>query len=450
MSEVFDSWQVTNLRSVAISATDGFTDGDWIEAPYITGEGIRLIQTGNIGRAEFLEKAESRKYISNSSFRLLNCKLVKPGDLLACRLADPIGRACEVPADIGDAITSVDCTIIRVDSTRFEKRFVLHWLNSEENLKRASDMAAGSTRSRISRSNLGKLPIPNPELSEQSLISKVLDTLDTAIRETETLIDKLKAVKQGLLHDLLTRGIDTNGQIRPPQSKAPQLYKKSSLGWIPREWEVEPIINLTSNSVIGPFGSDLVAADYRDSGVPVIFVRDVKPDRLVWKSNVFVSASKAQALAAHEVRAGDVVATKMGFPPCVAAVYPESMPSGIVTADIVRLRPCTDRICPDWISMFINSSAVAKQVEQITAGVTRPKVTLRDVRNLLIGLPPIKEQERVLDRLTAMQSRIQLEEASHEKLTAEKAGLMDDLLTGRVRVTPLLESAQQPAAQTGA
>jgi len=332
-----------------------------------------------------------------------------------------------------------------------EPRFVFHVTQSQRFRQAAERQMVGSAgQQRVQRQFFDEFLIRDFSSEEQIGISQILDTLDTAICETEALIDKLKAVKQGLLHDLLSRGLDANGQLRPSKSEAPLLYKESPLGWIPREWEVEPIINLTSNSVIGPFGSDLVAADYRDSGVPVIFVRDVKPDRLVWKSNVFVSASKAQALAAHEVRAGDVVATKMGFPPCVAAVYPESMPSGIVTADIVRLRPCTDRICPDWISMFINSSAVAKQVEQITAGVTRPKVTLRDVRNLLIGLPPIKEQERVLDRLTAMQSRIQLEEASHEKLTAEKAGLMDDLLTGRVRVTPLLESAQQPAAQTGA
>lgn len=284
-----------------------------------------------------------------------------------------------------------------------------------------------------------------PPIEEQRCVAQILDTLDTAIREAEALIDKLKAVKQGLLHDLLTRGIDANGQLRPPQSEAPQLYKKTPLGWTPNEWEVEPIMRLTSSSVIGPFGSDLVASDYRVSGIPVIFVRDVKPDQLVWKSNVFVSATKAQALAAHEVRAGDVVATKMGMPPCVAAVYPKSMPCGIVTADIVRLRPCTDRICPDWMSMFINFSAVAKQVEQITAGVTRPKVTLRDVRDLLIGLPSIEEQERVLDRLTAMQSQIQLEKASHRKLSVGKAGLMDDLLTGRVRVTPLLDSLSRPA-----
>ncbi|MEH6353339.1 restriction endonuclease subunit S [Pseudomonas sp. 3JA] len=331
-------------------------------------------------------------------------------------------------------------------------RFWGEYLYSQEFSARLARVAIGSTNSHTRASpheTLGWL-VPSVPLAEQEVIAQILDTLDTDIRETKALIDKLKTIKQGLLHDLLTRGIDSNGQLRPPHSDEPHLYKKSPLGWVPREWKIEPIINLTSNSVIGPFGSDLIASDYRDSGVPVIFVRDVKPDQLMWKSNVFVSASKAQALAAHEVRAGDVVATKMGLPPCVAAVYPESMPCGIVTADIVRLRPYTDRICPDWMSIFINSSAVAKQVEQITAGVTRPKVTLRDVRNLLIGLPPIKEQQRVLVRLTALQSRIQLEEASYEKLIAEKSGLMDDLLSGRIRVTPLMESKQQAAALTEA
>jgi type I restriction enzyme S subunit len=313
---------------------------------------------------------------------------------------------------------------------------------------KAEAQAVGSTVKGIRIQDYLGIEVPIADTDAQPVIARVLDTLDTAIHETEAIIAKLKAVKQGLLHDLLTRGIDANGELRPPQAEAPHLYQQSPLGWIPKEWEVEPIVNLTSSSVIGPFGSDLVAADYRDSGAPVIFVRDVKPDSIFWKSNVFVSTSKARALAAHEVRAGDVVATKMGLPPCVSAVYPASMPSGIVTADIVRLRPDADRISPSWMSTFINSPAVSKQVEQITAGVTRPKVTLRDVRNLLIGLPSKKEQERVLDRLVAAESRIQLEEAGHEKLTANKSGLMGDLLTGRVRVTGLLTKAEYKEGST--
>ncbi len=453
MSEVFDSWQVTNLRSVAISATDGFTDGDWIEAPYITGEGIRLIQTGNIGRAEFLEKAESRKYISNSSFRLLNCKLVKPGDLLACRLADPIGRACEVPADIGDAITSVDCTIIRVDSTRFEKRFVLHWLNSEENLKRASDMAAGSTRSRISRSNLGKLPIPNPELSEQSLISKVLDTLDTAIRETETLIDKLKAVKQGLLHDLLTRGIDANGQLRPPQSEAPQLYKESPLGWIPREWEEVTLGEISSRAggllQTGPFGSQLHAHEYVADGIPVIMPQDMVNSELSIESIARITLRKAVVLSRHRVRPNDLVFSRRGdLSRCVAI---ENTHEGwLCGTGCLLARLPAGEINGYWLSLVYQQRGVQSQVMGRAVGSTMANLNTSILAAITIARPDIAEQDEIARRLKSVGQRIASEERLLAKMKLEKTGLMDDLLTGRVRVTPLLESAQQPAAQTGA
>lgn len=82
----------------------------------------------------------------------------------------------------------------------------------------------------------GRMPI-----EEQQAIGEILDTLDTAIHETEAIIAKLKAVKQGLLHDLLTRGIAANGELRPPQAEAPHLYQQSPLGWIPKEWEVSTV-----------------------------------------------------------------------------------------------------------------------------------------------------------------------------------------------------------------
>ncbi len=303
--------------------------------------------------------------------------------------------------------------------------------------------SSGGGRGGLSKAILEAVPIELPPLREQQRVAQILDTLDTAIHETEAIIAKLKAVKQGLLHDLLTRGIDANGELRPPQAEAPHLYKDSPLGWIPKEWDFDVISNLTTSSAIGPFGSDLVASDYRKAGVPVVFVRDVKPDCLSWKSNIYVSAGKAQALAAHKVVPGDVVATKMGLPPCVAAVYPDSMPNGVVTADIVRLRPDLNRILPGWMSAFINAPAVSKQVEQITAGVTRLKVTLRDVRNLHLAVPEPREQRLLLEHVDAIEARLRAEEQCLHKLLAQQSGLMDDLLTGRVRVTPLLAGAER-------
>jgi type I restriction enzyme, S subunit len=386
-------------------------------------------QSGVIGDTE--------EHISTAGLNASASNLISAGNPLVCtRMA--VGRAAMplVPMAINQDVKAL------FPAPDVLPAYLLKLLQFIQ--PKAEAQAVGSTVKGIRIQDYLNIEVPIADTDAQPIIARVLGTLDTAIHETEAIIAKLKAVKQGLLHDLLTRGIAANGKLRPPQAEAPHLYKESPLGWIPEEWDVEPIFKLTTDSVIGPFGSDLVAADYRNSGVPVIFVRDIKPDCLMWKSNVYVSVRKAQALAAHEVIAGDVVATKMGFPPCIAAVYPASMPSGIVTADIVRLRPDTNRIHPNWMSTFINAPIVAKQVEQITAGVTRPKVTLRDVRNLLIATPCTEEQQRVLDRVAAMESRIQLEIAEFEKLVAEKFGLMDDLLTGRVRVTPLLaEAAQQ-------
>jgi type I restriction enzyme S subunit len=326
------------------------------------------------------------------------------------------------------------------DRTRLSMRWLSFVLQSEFYRRHVEVHATGTSGSmkNLPKSKLLALTVTYPDPAEQSDIAEVLDTLDNAVAQTEAIIAKLKAVKQGLLHDLLTRGIDANGELRPSQSEAPQLYKPSALGWIPREWNVSSIESTTTNSVIGPFGSDLVASDYRESGVPVVFVRDVKPNRINWISNVYVSPQKATRLAAHEVCPGDVVATKMGFPPCIAAVYPDSLPNGIVTADIVRLKVARDKVRSRWLAYSMNSWAVAKQVEKITAGVTRPKVTLRDVRDLEICVPSLTEQDVILARLEALEARSHQEECELEKLTKAKTGLLDDLLTGNVRVTALL------------
>lgn len=375
-------------------------------------------------------------------------RLTKTGDALFGTVRPNLRSHGFVPADQpGPLVASTGFTVVRAKPGLSHPGFVFHSLMSSGVTAQAVRAAIGSSYPAVTEGDVCRFQIFAPELPEQESIAHVLDTLDIAIQQTEAIVAKLKAVKQGLLHDLLTRGIDANGELRPPQVEAPHLYQASPLGWIPVTWSTETVKGLTIDSVIGPFGSDLVATDYRDSGVPVVFVRDVKPNIFEWKSNIFLSPSKANALSAHEVRPGDVVATKMGLPPCVAAVFPESMPNGIVTADIVRLRVALGKVRPHWIAEYMNSPAVMRQVERITAGVTRPKVTLRDVRALLIATPEPEEQDRILARLGSASTQIVLEEDALEKLQAQKSGLMDDLLTGRVRVTPLLKQATHPVLE---
>lgn len=150
---------------------------------------------------------------------------------------------------------------------------------------------------------------------------------------------------------------------------------------------------------IGPFGSDLLASDLVDKGVPVVFVRNVRAGRFDPDGTRFVTPAKAMELRAHRVRPGDIVITKMGLPPCIAAEYPVDSPDGIVTADIIKMTPDRSRVHPRYLVYLLNSAHVRSQVARFTFGVTRPKVTLKEFRALRVSLPSLSEQLRITDIL---------------------------------------------------
>lgn len=178
-----EEWTIATIASIADkqSSLPSFLDGDWIESEHITNEGIRIIQTGNIGIGKYLDKPEHKKYISESSFNQLKCKKVFPGDLLICRLADPIGRCCIVPNDEDFYVTAVDVIILR-PSKEYSKRFLLYYLNDKKTLKVVNDQSGGSTRQRISRTNYGKIELKLPKyLEEQKAIANILTTIDQSI-----------------------------------------------------------------------------------------------------------------------------------------------------------------------------------------------------------------------------------------------------------------------------
>jgi len=316
-----------------------------------------------------------------------------------------------------------------------DRQFLLHLLRKIAPEFKASGQTGTQANLNTGIVNGKTVRIPRSTI-EQSRIAAVLDTVDETITKTEAVIAKLRQVRAGLLHDLLTRGLDEHGHLRNPIAH-PEQFQDSPMGRIPGEWTVgflDGTVSQPSDLTIGPFGSNLLASDYRSEGAPVVFVRDVREDGFVWNSNIYVSKNKADELRAHSIFAGDVLITKMGLPPCIAAVYPNTMPSGVVTADVIRLRPRVDVATSFWLATYINSPRFAACVRQITGGVTRPKVTLTDFRKQPVLLPPMEEQKRIENMVLAMARGIEEVEAESQKLLMLKSGLMTDLLTGCVRV----------------
>lgn len=204
IGEIPDEWELKELIDIKnCNKNNSFVDGDWIESEFITDEGIRIIQTGNIGIGKYIDKVE-KKYISNSSFKELNCKEVEAGDILICRMAEPTGRACIAPDIEEKMVTAVDCTIVKVDEEKYCKEFVIYYLNSDSNLNRVIKFEQGSTRRRISRINLEKLSIIRPGIREQKKIAAILLEFDKKIEEYENKKQKLGELKRGLMQQLLT------------------------------------------------------------------------------------------------------------------------------------------------------------------------------------------------------------------------------------------------------
>ena len=154
-----------------------FIDGDWIEAKDQAEDGIRLIQTGNVGVGVFKDKGDKARYISEDTFERLNCTEVKNGDILVSRLPDPVGRACIIPEGLRKTITAVDCTIIRL-ADKIVPKFFITFTNTPDYAMQIKKVLSGTTRLRVSRANLGKIQVPLPAIQKQIEFVSIAEQAD--------------------------------------------------------------------------------------------------------------------------------------------------------------------------------------------------------------------------------------------------------------------------------
>ncbi|TVT67640.1 MAG: restriction endonuclease subunit S [Pseudomonas sp.] len=361
----------------------------------------------------------------------------------------PVGRVAFFDAveHQGPAVCSNFFKTLRPDRRVAEPRFLwrkLMWFYRQPMLLTFQQQTTGIINLKFEEYLNATIEVP-ADLAEQSVIAQLLDTLDTAIRETEALIDKLKAVKQGLLHDLLTRGIDADGQLRPPQSEAPQLYKESPLGWIPNEWEAVELNQLIDPKRPVVYGI-LMPGYGHPGGVPVVKVKDIFDGKIHLNDLLLTSPQIDREYSRSRLKAGDLLFTIRGTVGRTAFV-PPVLDSANITQDTARLAVTgTDaRFLRAYLGMAVPSRFIATH----TLGVAVQGINLRDVRRIPIARPSALEAKAIADEIQSQERRLESESLSVAKLRLAKAGLLDDLLTGRVRVTPLLESVQQAATQTG-
>jgi len=223
-------WPIVKLSEIC----EYFDDGDWVESKDQSETGIRLIQTGNVGLGEYFDKYDKARFITEDIFTKLRCKEVFPGDILFSRLPDPVGRSCMVPNLGTRMITAVDCTIARVNRNRIVPLFLMYMTNSDEYFRNISRFLTGSSRSRISRTNLEKVGIPLPPLDVQEQIVAEISGYQKIIDGARQVIDNYRPQIQvdpewpqktvGETCTLITGGT--------PTSTIKEYYENGDIKWL--------------------------------------------------------------------------------------------------------------------------------------------------------------------------------------------------------------------------
>ena len=182
-----------------------FFDGDWVETKDQNPDGsVRLTQLADIGERVWRDR--SNRWMTDQSAEALGCKYLLRNDVLIARMPDPIGRACLFPGSEHKSVTVVDVAVIRLDATVTDPHYVMHMINADIIRIEIEGKATGTTRRRISRTNLGAIKIPLPSISEQKRIvdkvqevMKQLDELETKKRERdETRVRLARSAMQSL------------------------------------------------------------------------------------------------------------------------------------------------------------------------------------------------------------------------------------------------------------
>jgi len=307
----------------------------------------------------------------------------------------------------------------------------------EQNVGFLHRRSQGSTFLAISSGDLHQMKVPHPKRPVQDKIANILLTIDGAIHQTEALIEKHKQIRSGLMYDFFTRGLDENGQLRPPREEAPQLYEESPLGWLPKEWTtttLEACAEVDRGMFTARPRND---PRYYGGNSPFIQTGDVaasigrilvsysqtlnKHGRLISKS--FPVGTIMITIAAN-IADTCILGVPMFAPDSLVGAVPKSGQDSRFLELCIRTR-----------KQFLSSRAPQS---------AQKNINLQDLRPLMIPRPSLEEQMRISGRYEAADAVLQSLEAERTKFLLLKQGLMNDLLTGEVPIN-LCVSVSEPA-----
>jgi type I restriction enzyme S subunit len=300
--------------------------------------------------------------------------------------------------------------------------FFLYWLKTKENY--FNSLGQQGTQKNLNTNIVKKTEILLPPLPVQRKIAAILSSVDEAIEKTEAIIEQTEKVKKGLMQQLLTKGI---GHTK---------FKKTEIGEIPEEWEVRKLeeVTLPKEGIRrGPFGGALKKEIFVNEGYAVYEQQHVINNNMR-EFRYFIDEKKFLEMKPFEVIPGDILISCSGTVGKVAIV-PENAKKGVINQALLRLRLENKLLSNLYAWYLFSSDFMQSKMTDMSHGSTLKNIVgMTELRKISIPIPPLDEQMEIVSILTSVDQMHQNERQRLSQLQTIKKGLMQSLLTGKVRV----------------
>lgn len=300
----------------------------------------------------------------------------------------------------------------------------------------------------MTQSDLADNPMCFPTLEEQKIIAAYLDykvgQIDKSISEIDSQIESLKAYRQSVISEAVTKGVDKNARM-----------KDSGIDWIgeiPEGWAIQKIKNVLFPSKdgikIGPFGSSLTGkidtiGNYKVYGQWNIVGRDFSAGKN------YVDSDTYNDLSAYHITAGDILVSMMGtVGKC--AIIPDGVAKGLMDSHVVKVRLNKEKIIPEFFEYVYdkdNSNVVISQIQKYRRGSIMDGLNSSLIKEFVIPIPPIDEQKRIVayldTKVSLIDELISSFNAQHSDLNALKQAIISEAVTGKIDLRDWTPSVEQ-------
>lgn len=396
-------WELTELNTISEKIMVGIASA---ATHAYRKRGIVLLRNQNIKNGH-LDDSDIL-FISEDYERTFINKRLKEGDLITARTGYP-GATCLIPKKYEGA-QSFTTLITRPKTNRIISEYLNLFINSEQGQLFFTSNQIGGSQKNVNAGTLKKMPIVFPTTkAEQTAIATALNDADALIQKLEQLIAKKRNNKTGAMQELL----------------------KPKEGW--EEKTIQELVNDKEGIKIGPFGSALkkellVSSGYKVYGQENVFERSMEPGIR------YITKEYFNKLKTCELKSGDFIVSMMGtIGKCM--IVPQKFEAGIMDSHLIRLRLRKELIDVNYLLHYFSSSILQNQVNVFSVGGIMAGLSSRIIKQISISLPKeVEKQTHIAQILSDMDNEIQELEKQLEKYKMMKQGMMQSLLTGKIRL----------------